>query len=82
MQAPGVDYTDSLSPVATDTSTIILIGLTLYNKDEGWVAELCDVEAGFPHPGMPVEIFIEWPKVIVDLGIVTKEFMLEYFILL
>ena len=29
MQVPGVDFIDSLSPVVSDTSTIILIGLTL-----------------------------------------------------
>ena len=29
MQVPGVDFTESLSPVAPDTSTRILIGLTL-----------------------------------------------------
>ena len=34
MQVPGVYYTDSFSPVATDMSTIILIGLTLYHEEE------------------------------------------------
>ena len=31
---------------------------------------------------MPVDMFIEWPEGIVDLGIITKGFMEEYFILL
>ena len=30
MQVPGVDFTESFYPVALDTSTRILIGLTLY----------------------------------------------------
>ena len=30
VQVPGVDYTEFISPVATYTSTIILIGITLY----------------------------------------------------
>ena len=32
MQVPRFDYTESVSLVATDTSTRIPIGLTLYNK--------------------------------------------------
>ena len=82
MQVPGVYYTDSFSPFATDMSTIILIGLTLYHEEEWWVAELCDVESSFPHPDMPVKMFIELSEVIVDLGIITKEFLEEYCILL
>ena len=44
MQVPGVEYTESFSPVATNLSTRILIGLTLYHKEEGWVSQICDVE--------------------------------------
>ena len=32
MQVSGVDYTESFSPVATDTSTKILIGIILYHE--------------------------------------------------
>ena len=53
-QVPGVDFTESLLSVASDTSTRILIGLTLYHKAYGWVAELCDVGAEFLHPSMEV----------------------------
>ena len=31
---------------------------------------------------MPVEMFIEWPEVIVDLGITKEELLEEYLILL
>ena len=34
------------------------------------------------HTDMSVEMFIEWPEGIMDLGIITKEFMEEYCILL
>ena len=78
MQVPGVDFTGSFSSVATDTSTIILIGLTLFHKEEGWVAELCDVEEMFLHKFMLVEMFIEWNEEIVDLGIIRKDFLEEY----
>ena len=40
------------------------------------------MEAAFLHPDIPVEIFIECPEGIVDLGIFTKEFLEEYYILL
>ena len=59
MQVPGVDFTESFSPVVSDTSTRILIGLTLYYEDNGWTAKLCDVEAAFIHTNMEVEMYIE-----------------------
>ena len=52
MQVSGVDFIESLTPVALDTSTRILIVLNLYYEDYGWIAELCDVEAAFLHPNM------------------------------
>ena len=27
------------------------------------------------HPDMPVDMFIDWPEGIVDLGIIKKEFL-------
>ena len=74
MQVPGVDYIDSFSPVATDTSTRILIGLTLYHEEEGWVSHICDVEAELIHPNIPVDMFIECPEFILDIGIIMMEF--------
>jgi hypothetical protein len=51
MQIPGVDYTESFSPVATDTSIRLMIGLYLYfNKhkiDKQWKLEMFDVESAF-----------------------------------
>ena len=67
MKFPGVDFTESFYLVTSDTSTKILIGLTLYYEDDGYTANLCDVEAAFLHPNMEVEIYIEWPEGIVDL---------------
>ena len=40
------------------------------------------MEAAFIHPDIPVEMSVEWPEGIVDLGIITKKFMEKYFILL
>ena len=33
------------------------------------------MEAPFFHPDVPVENLIKWPEVIMDLGIITKEFL-------
>ena len=82
MQVPGVDFTDSIYPVASDTSTRTLIGLTVYYEDNGLIAELCDVEAAFLHPNTEFKMYIEWLEVIVDLGIISEEFLREYYILL
>ena len=51
MQVPGVDFTESFYPVASDTSTRI-IGLYLYYEDNGCIAESHGVEAEFLHPNM------------------------------
>ena len=62
-------------PDGSETSTRILIRLTLYHEEDGWVSELCDMEAAFLHPNMEVDMFIEWPEGIVELGIITKELL-------
>ena len=72
IEVPGVDFTDSFLSVASNTRRSILIGLNLYHKEDLWVAGICDVEATLLHPNLEVEMCIEWPEVIVDLGIITK----------
>ena len=52
IQVSGVDFTESFYPVASETSTSILIGFTLYYEYDVWVAELCDVEVAFLHLNM------------------------------
>ena len=42
MKVPGVDFTKSFSPVASDTPTRVRIGLTLYYEEDGCIGELCD----------------------------------------
>ena len=75
MQVLGVQLKESFSPVVSDTSIMILIGLTLYYEDDGWIVEICCVELVLLHPNMEVEISIKWIKGIVDLGIITKELL-------
>ena len=42
LQVPGVYFTEKFSPVAMDTSTRIIIGLTLYYTADGWIYEVFD----------------------------------------
>ena len=58
MQVPGVKFTESFFPVATDTSTRILIGITLFHKEKGWVVKIYDAESAFLYPDMAVDILI------------------------
>ena len=58
MQDPGVEFTESFSTFASDTSTRILIGLTLYYEDDEWIADICDMEAAFLYSNMEVYIYI------------------------
>ncbi len=71
MQIPGVDYTESFSPVGNDTSVRIVIGLSLFNDD--WVLEIIDVEAAFLEGDMEKTMYIEWPAGMVHLGFITEE---------
>ena len=73
MQVPGIDFTEKFSPVATDTSTRIIIGITLYYTEDGWVCEAFDVEAAFLEPFLDIEMYIHWPPGIVELGFITEE---------
>ena len=58
LQVPVVDFTEKFSPVATDTSTRIIIGLTLYYTADGWICEAFDVEAAFLEPYLDIEMYI------------------------
>ena len=65
VQIPGVDFTDSFSPVATDSAMRTIFALTLFhdnkNENERWICEVIDVEAAFLEADMDENIYIEWP---------------------
>ncbi len=71
MQIPGVDYTQSFSPVGNDTLMRIIIGITLFR--DNWVLETIDVEAAFLEGDMDKTMYIEWPPGMVHLGFITEE---------
>ena len=86
VQIPGVDFTESFAPVATDTTTRTVFAITLYNhsKDvnERWICEIVDVEAAFLEGDMDEAIYIGWPEGIEELGYETKADTENYCILL
>jgi hypothetical protein len=71
MQIPGVDYSESFSPVANDTSVRIGIAKTLANND--WVIEVIDIEAAFLEGQLDRDTYIEWPEGMVKLGFITAD---------
>jgi Reverse transcriptase (RNA-dependent DNA polymerase) len=66
MQIHGVDYTESFSPVASDSGIRVVIGIFLFflhmfPQDE-WVLETFDVEVTFLNALLKNPVYIEWPK--------------------
>jgi Reverse transcriptase (RNA-dependent DNA polymerase) len=77
MQIPGVDYTESFEPVASDSGIRIVIGIFLFflhmfPQDE-WVLETFDVEVAFLNALMKNPVYIEWPKGLKELGFLSQE---------
>ena len=79
VQIPGLDFTDSFAPVATDASMRMIFALSLYKWDKSeeirWVCEIIDVEAAFLEGDMEEQIYIEWPDGVLDFGFETQETM-------
>lgn len=73
MMIPGVDFTESFSPVATDASLRTQIAINLKNYNKGWRTRSCDVEAAFLEATMDVEMFIEPHPAMVACGFMTEE---------
>ena len=80
MQKKNIDYLDSVSPVCTQSSVNMGIGMALYNQDKGWTIALTDIEAAFLETKIPYMLFLEWPKGVVELGLITEEERKKYVI--
>jgi len=65
-QIPGVDFHESFSPLATNTTLRIVLVLSLdYAKlQSDWVTEVIDVEAAFLNAVVDQDIYIEIPEVL------------------
>ena len=59
-QIPGVDYTESFSPVATEATIQILLLYTLWMYKQGWRCEMFDVEAAFLNAELETAMYLKW----------------------
>ena len=80
---PGVDYTESASPVATDTSIRTVVAISLFmigneqqqlGSNDKWILEVFDVKAAFLNSEMgQTRMFIKVPNAMVLLGMMSEE---------
>ena len=63
-QIPGVDFVESFSPLATNTTIKVTIALTMEQMalHEDWVIEMVDVEAAFLNAPVDTDVYIELPE--------------------
>ena len=70
VQIPGVDFTETFSPVATDTSIKVVLANALHNN---WNCEMVDIEAAFLEAPLDEDVYIEWPEGVVEFGYIPQE---------
>ena len=70
-QVPGVDFRESFSPVASETTVRIGMGFYLYY--ENFEIEMIDIEAAFLEGEIDEPVFIEWPDGFVEMGFINEE---------
>ena len=70
---PGVDFIERFSPVPTDKSLKIQIGINLYNYDDGRKTHSCDIEAAFLEPSIDNDMIIEPHLAMVEYGFMTEK---------
>ena len=63
-QIPGVDFTETFAPVASDATIKTVLAVTMYN---GWRAEAIDVEAAFLNADVDEDIYIEPPQGLIGV---------------
>ena len=72
-QIPGIDFTESFSPVASGTTIVIVLLITLWKNNKEWKCEMFDVEAAFLNAELEIPMYLEWPEEIQKLGFITEE---------
>jgi len=83
LMIPGVDYTESFSPVMTETGVQCVIGLSLHfiNEDiilnlpveKRWILEVYNIEAVFWNVKLEGHMYIKISNEMVELGFMTKK---------
>ena len=72
MMVPGVDFTERFSPVATDESLKVQIGINSKYQSIGWTTHSCDIEAAFLEPTMDNLVYIEPHPAMVECSFMTE----------
>ena len=67
-QTPGVDFVESYSPLASNTTIRVTLAIALRNGKikKYWVTDMVDVEAAFLNAMMDADIFIELPEGLLE----------------
>ena len=71
-KVPGVDYTESFPPVATESTIHILLVYTLWKYKNGWKCEIFDVDAAFLNANLETAMYLRWPEGMKELGFITE----------
>jgi hypothetical protein len=66
VQIPGVDFTNTHSPVAQDSSIKVTLAIAMMFQD--WTVEMIDIEAAFLEAELDEDIYIEWPLGAKEFG--------------
>ena len=63
-QEPGVDYVESYSPLATNTTIKVVLALSMYLREvhADWITDMLDVEAAFLNALVDTDVYIEMPE--------------------
>ncbi|KAI2512112.1 GAG-pre-integrase domain [Fragilaria crotonensis] len=67
-QEPGVEYVESYSPLATNTTIKVVLAVTLEQeeKHDDWIQILVDVEAAFLNALVDSDVYIEFPEGLLE----------------
>ena len=73
MQVPAVGFIKKFSLVANDTIKNLILNITLFLNEEGWLCEVLDVEAAFLELYLDNKMYTSWSEGMVELGFLTQE---------
>jgi hypothetical protein len=64
-----VDYVESYSPLATNTTVKVVLAMVLYYMGyfDDWVTDMIDVEAAFLNALLDTDVFIKMPEGLREL---------------
>jgi len=70
-QVPGVDFTESYSPVANDTTIRTALAFALH---KGWIVDTVDVEAAFLNATLEEDVYMEFPEGLMGIVSMGQKF--------